>query len=258
MLSVRLDTSRFMKRPLVPVFLAGLVLSLAGCATYLPPPPGAKADLQLFAPVGIQEGFAAKPTNPFPASIAAVRVQSPSYSSHYLRNHGGQYGDGRYSIITTREVEEQAQFDHLAALPQVSGLVALNRMLLPPRLEGDREIREAAARLQADLVFLYTFDTAFFNTDAAKPLTVITLGLSPTRKISAVTTVSALLLDTRTGYVYAAFEVTERDTMLSTSWGSSDSADEARRKTERRAFGKLLDEVTTSWPKLLERQARKG
>ena len=160
-------------------------------------------------------------------------------------------------MITVREVEEQAQFDRIAALPQVSGLVTLNRMLLPARLEGDREVRVAAARLQADLVFLYTFDTAFFDTDAAKPLTVITLGLSPTRKITAVTTVSALLLDTRTGYVYSAYEVTEREATMSTSWGSRDTADEARRKTERRAFGKLVDELVASWPKLLQRHEKR-
>jgi hypothetical protein len=243
-------------KPTLPLpILAALALSLAGCATYIP--PGAKADLQAFAPPSVQEGFAAKPTNPFPASIAAVRVQAPAYSNEYLRQNGGQYGTGRYSVITVREVEEQAQFDRIAALPQVSGLVTLNRMLLPARLEGDREVRVAAARLQADLVFLYTFDTAFFDTDAAKPLTVITLGLSPTRKITAVTTVSALLLDTRTGYVYSAYEVTEREATMSTSWGSRDTADEARRKTERRAFGKLVDELVASWPKLLQRHEKR-
>ena len=107
-------------------------------------------------------------------------------------------------------------------------------------------------------MFLYTFDTAFYDHDAAKPLSVITLGLSPTRKITAVTTVSALLLDTRTGYLYSAYEATEREAMLATSWGSKDTADEARQKTERRAFGKLVDEVVTSWPRLLQRHAKKG
>ncbi len=99
--------------------------------------------------------------------------------------------------------------------------MALNRMLLPARLESDREIREAASRLQANLVFIYSFDTAFFDTDAARPLTVITLGLSPTRKITAITTVSALLMETRTGYIYSAYEVTEREAILSTSRGAA-------------------------------------
>lgn len=242
-----------MKRLLSVVLLSAVVLSLAGCATYIP--PGPKADLQLFAPANIQEGFAAKPTSPFPASIAMVRVQAPTYNNHFLKHSGGKHGTGRYSVIATREVEEQAQFDRVAAMPQVAGLVALNRMLLPEQLQGDRELREAAARLQADLVFLYTFDTAFFDKDAAKPLSVITLGLSPTRKITAITTVSALLLDTRTGYVYSAYEVTEKEAMTSTSWGSSDSADEARRRTERRGFGKLVEEFASSWPKLVQRHA---
>jgi len=131
-------------------------------------------------------------------------------------------------------------------------------MLLPARLDSDREIREAASRLQADLVFLYTFDTAFFDTDAAKPLSVITLGLSPTRKITAVTTVSGLLIDTRTGYIYSAYEVTEKAGSLATSWGTRDTADEVRRKTEKEAFKKLVDEFETSWPRILARSEKKG
>lgn len=233
-----------------------LLASLVGCASYIP--PGAKADLQAFAPASIQEGFAAKPTAPFPASIAFVRVQAPSYTNYRLQQTGGAYGTGRYSVVTTREVEEEAQIDRVAKLPQIAGLTGLNRMLLPEKLEGDREIREAAARLQADLVFIYTFDTVFFETDLARPLTVITLGLSPTAKVFVTTTVSALLLDTRTGYVYSTYETTKKANTLSTSWGSRDAADEARRNNERAAFSQMVDEFTNTWPKVLERYGRKG
>jgi hypothetical protein len=245
-----------MKKSIPSAILATLALALAGCSTYIP--PGAKADLQSFAPQSIQEGFAAKPSNPFPASIAAVRIQGSGYNNYHLRRHGGQYGAGRYTVIMTREVEDQTQFDRVATLPQVAGLVALNRMLLPEKLENDRQIREAASRLQTDLVFVYTFDTAFFDTDKATPLTVITLGLSPTKKITATTTVSALLMDTRTGYIYAAYEVTERAETIASAWSSSDSADEVRRKTEKKVFVKLIDEWVTSWPKLLDRSTKKS
>lgn len=244
-------------KAIIPALLsAAVLLCINGCASYIP--PGAKADLQAFAPPSIRDGFAAKPTAPFPAGIVAVRVQAPAYNNHYLQLNGGRYGDGRYTVIMTREVEEQAQFDRVTSLPKVSGVIGLNRMLLPARLDGDREIREAASRLQADLVFLYTFDTAFFEHDAARPLTVITLGLSPTRKIKAVTTASALLLDTRTGYIYSAYEVTERAETLATSWGSRDTADQARQGNERNAFVKLIDEVVTSWPSMLERHVGKA
>ena len=238
------------------LILAAVALLMSGCATYIP--PGGKADLQVFAPPDIQAGFAAKPTNPFPASIAVVRVQAPAYSNYYLQQRGGSYGSGRYSVILAKEADEDSQLERVHKLQQVAGLVTINRMLLPERLEGDREIRGAASRLQADLVFLYTFDTSFFDTDVAKPLSVITLGLSPTRKISAVTTCSALLIDTRSGYIYSAYEVTERAETVSTSWGSRDSADEVRRKNEQDAFKKLIDEFATTWTKVLERHRRKG
>lgn len=237
------------------VILATLLLA-SGCATYIP--PGAKADLQAFAPPDIQAGFEIKPSNPFPASIAVVRVQSPSYSNHYLSQRGGSYGTGRYSVVLTKELNDDSYLERVSKLDEVSGLVTINRMLLPERLEGDHEIRAAASRLQADLVFLYTFDTSFFDTDVSKPLTVITLGLSPTRKISASTTCSALLLDTRTGYIYSAYEVTERAQTYSTSWGSRDSADEARRENEQKAFEKLIDEFVNTWPKVLERHKQKA
>ena len=236
--------------------LAAIALVMSGCATYIP--PGAKADLQVFAPTDIQAGFAAKPTSPFPAGIAVVRVQGPTYTNYNLQQRGGNYGSGRYSVILAKEAGEDLQLERLGKLPQVAGVVAINRILLPERLESDREIRSAASRLQADLTFLYTFDTAFFDTDISKPLTVITLGLSPTRKISAATTCSALLIDTRTGHVYSAYEVTERGETLSTSWGSRDSADETRRRNEQEAFKKLIDEFVATWATLLARYKKAG
>ena len=236
--------------------ILGTAIVISGCATYIP--PGAKADLQAFAPPDIQAGFAAKPTNPFPASIAVVRVQASTYTNYYLRQNGGSYGSGRYSVILAKEENEDSQLERVTKLQQVAGLVSINRLLLPQRLDGDREIRGAAARLQADLVFLYTFDTSFLDTDMAKPLSVITLGLSPTRRISAVTTCSALLMDTRTGYIYSAYEATERKQTLSTSWGSRDTADQTPRDIEQAAFKKLIDDLAASWPKFLERYAQKG
>jgi hypothetical protein len=238
------------------LMFGSIAILMSGCATYIP--PGAKADLQAFAPPDIQAGFAAKPTNPFPASVAVVRVQAPTYSNYYLQQRGGNYGSGRYSVILAKEVGEDSQLERVTKLDQVAGLVTINRMLLPERLDGDKEIREAASRLQADLVFLYAFDTSFHDTDMATPLSVITLGLSPTRRISAVTTCSALLMDTRTGYIYSAHEVTERKETLSTSWGSRDTADEARRNSEQEAFKKLIDDLAASWPRVLERHAKKG
>ncbi len=232
--------------------LLASLLILSGCAHYVP--PGPKADLALFtsAPDDIAANFALKPAAPFPAAIAFVRAQGPHYTNLHLSAAGGVAGHqtGRYTLVTVREVGEETQLERVAALPQVAGITGVNRLLLPEKLDTERDLRAAAARLQADLLLLYTFDTAFIDQDAAKPLTVITLGLSPTRSITAVTTVSALLIDTRTGYIHATFETTEKNRVLGTSWGSADSADAARRETEKAAFAKLVDEFIAAWPKI--------
>jgi hypothetical protein len=94
--------------------------------------------------------------------------------------------------------------------------------------------------------------------DQLKPLSVVTLGLSPTKKVSVITTASGLLVDTRTGYVYAAYEATEKAGTLATSWGSEDAADKARQKTEQQAFAKLVDEFISTWPDVLKRHQPKA
>jgi hypothetical protein len=232
----------------------GFVALFAGCATYVP--PGAKADLQMFAPYDIRQGFEVPATNPFPASIAVVRVQESGYRNRYLARSGVVHGTGKYSVVLTREAGEDQQVERVSHLDQVAGVVSLNRMLLPDRLDGDRAIRTAASRLQADLVLLYTFDTSFYDMNSSKLLSTITLGAAPTRKIYATTTCSALLLDTRTGYIYSAYEVTERGDARASWWRSEDSADEMRRKNEQEAFRKLADEMVSTWPTVLRRHAR--
>lgn len=231
-----------------------LLISLTGCATYHP--PGDKADLTALAPPDIQAAFKTQPTHPFPAAIAMVRVQGSNYSSHSIRQRGGSYGSGRFTAILVREVEEQKQLDRVLALPQISGIVSLNRLALPENLLSMNDLRLAAASMQADLTFVYTFDTAFFEKDHASPLTVISLGLFPTRHVRATTTATAMLVDTRTGYIYAVYEATRNDTQFTNAWDSGDRADEARLRSEREAFEKLMDEFINSWPTLLTKAAQ--
>ena len=246
-----------MNQTITRLWLAAAVLVLAGCASsYVV--PGPRADLKAFGSASIQESFAAQPSNPFPATLAFVRVQAPTYKSARLPETLAGAAGGRYRVITTRESEDDSQVDRLGRLPQVTGVTTLSRMLLPPDVNGDKDLREAAARLHADLVLVYTFDTAIFDTDTSRPLTVVTLGLAATRKLAISTTASALLLDTRTGYVYSTYEATKRSDTLASSWGTADSADQVRRDNEREAFGLLLGQVEKTWPKLVEQSAHKS
>ena len=238
-------------------FAAGLAgVLLTGCTTYIP--PGPKADLASFAPASIQEGFDRKPTSPFPASIVAVRLQGPDYTNLNLSRNGGEKPGDRFSVILTREVEDGADMQRLTSLPRIAGLGTLNRMLLPAQIRSEDDVRAAVSKIQGDLTLVYTFDTAFYDHDISKPLSVITLGLSPTRNIRDVTTASALLVDTRTGFIYSTYEVTEKRSTVATSWGSADSADEVRRTTEKAAFRKLIDEFIEKWPLILAKYDKKG
>ena len=237
------------------IFSFAAAVLLSGCASYIT--PSGRADISAISSSTMRESLAAKPTAVFPASIVAVRVQSPGYRNYFTEREGGVYGQGRYSVITVKEVEEQADLDRISKLPQVGGLVSISTLLLPQKLESDREIREAAARLKADMVLLYTFDTSFHENDRSVALKVVSLGLSPTRKVSVIVAASALLMDTRTGFIYAALEATEKRQLTSNVWETRETADRARQEAEKAAFKSLAGEFEKNWPLIVER-AKKG
>lgn len=236
------------------IALASLAL-WSGCASYIP--PSGRANLTAISSSTMQESFAARPAAGFPVSIAAVRVQAPHYRNYNTEREGGVYGEGRYSVITVKEVEDEVDLERLTKLPEVGGFITLSRLLLPPTLQSDRELREAAARLKADMLFLYTFDTSFHNNDESVALNVVTLGLSPTRKVFVRVAASALIIDTRTGFIYAALEANEKREVRTNAWESSETADRARRDAEQAAFKALVSELEKSWPRVVER-AKKG
>ncbi|HWN93885.1 MAG TPA: hypothetical protein VNT99_02530, partial [Methylomirabilota bacterium] len=156
-----------------------------------------------------------------------------------------------------KEVEDEADLNRVAKLPQVNGIIGLSRLLLPVKLQSDKDLREAAARLKADMVLMYTFDTSFHDNDESVALNIITLGLSPTRKVLVRVVASALLIDTRTGFIYAAFEANEKRDMRTNAWESRETADRGRRDAEQEAFKKLVAEFEKSWPQVIER-AKQG
>src|SRR3954470_11734721 len=67
------------------------------------------------------------------------------------------------------------------------------------------------------MLLIYTFDTAFHDHDLAAPLSVVTLGLSPTQATHVVTTASAVLMDTRNGFIYGVAEASEKRNGLATA-----------------------------------------
>jgi hypothetical protein len=236
-----------------------LILSVGCAARYVPPGRGADLRSIGLAPevasqtdAAIRRTLDRKPLTKFPTSLALVRIQAPEYYSPTACG----WGHGRYSIVTTRDVETDAQFARLESMPEVRGLARLNRLLFASSsLESDVQLRAAAAGLQADMLLVYTLDTTFYTEDAAVPLTVITLGLSPNRLAHAITTASGAFVGTHNGYVYGLAEVTARNDRLASAWTDSEAIDAARRKTESESFEKLVTELQKTWADIIRQYA---
>lgn len=232
-------------RLLLPALFAGL---LAGCASYVT--PGAPADLRTFSEPSLKKAYSARPAARFPASLAIVRVQGSGY-----RNYSTDaVGTGRYSVVTNRDIETEADGERLARLPGVAGVVRLNRLLLPAELGSDLDLREAAAKLHADIILLYTLGTEFRDRDVLPPLTVVTLGLAPTRTFHVTATAAALVMDVRTGYLYGALEESGDKSGLTVSLTSGGTLEEARKQAERQALDKLLASFEPFWRRVANRR----
>jgi len=193
-----------------------------------------------------------KPTAKFPANMVVVRVQESGYTSCTTKG----YGRGNYSVVIVRDIEKDEDFDRMNKLAGMAQVSPLSRLLLPSYLQSDRELRKAASRLQADMILIYTLDTDFYDSDTSTPLSIITLGLAPTIQVRVITTISAVVMDTRTGYIYGIVEETAREEQAAAAFTTQNAFDQLRQKTERRAFELFLDEFEVLWRNILNQYSK--
>lgn len=237
------------------VAAAGVLGALGGCAGASYTTPGAPAD---FAALGITrqeqtnmtdraiaERMDRKPAASFPAAIAVARVQASDYSS-YSYNDGA--ATGRAVVMTRRELPaEEAGLSTLMTQRMVRAVAPMNRMVAPDRLSTERDLRAAAAGLQCDMLLLYTFDTKFLASDNVPLVGLISLGLLPDRASRVRSTCSAILVDTRTGFVYALAEGTAQRSQVASAWSRSEAAEAARLAAENDALTQTIDQMVTAW-----------
>ncbi|MFW6354330.1 MAG: hypothetical protein ACOC3I_08100 [Verrucomicrobiota bacterium] len=244
---------RLLSRPalLAAMVSSGLVL-FSGCSTYLTPGGGSAPWIGAQTDEELRAAYDRRPAAQFPAHVVAVRIQQPGYSN---ARHTA-VGEGRFSVMTTREVESA---EDLAALGSVTGVAqwgALNRLVLPRHLESLDDLRQGAAQLQADVLLVYTLDTSFVVKGAPSgPLQFITLGFIPDKNTYVTTTASAALLDVRTGYFYGLAEATAREDGASSMWKQGELLDRLRVETEGRAFHDLVSEITVLWEGVVAKHA---
>jgi hypothetical protein len=226
-------------------------LFFTSCASYVT--PTRQADMNLFTDPTVKQEFVAKPTIRFPANIAVIRIQTADERPSWARETNET---NAYKVITKREIETQKDLDALAKLPGVEGVVTLNRLLLPPKLSSDLDLRKAAAKLHADALLIYTFETETKNDTVFPLLAVATLGLAPNWQYSANSTVSAVLMDTKTGFIYGAIEENESHSGITSGWLNRATVEKNRKVVERTAFEKLMVSFAQSWNRIYGKYGR--
>jgi hypothetical protein len=89
-----------------------------------------------------------------------------------------------------------------------------------------------------------------YTTDQALPLSIATIGLAPDNSTRVVTTASAILVDSHSGFVYGSVEATAHEDGLTTSWTTTPALDNARDNSEKAAFKDLAAQVESLWTKV--------
>jgi len=231
----------------IAIAIVGMTASTGGCSSYKYRTPGGPAEMALFVDRDIRAEFERAPAATAPAYLALVRVQQSGYRAYEQTS----FGSGRFSIVTVRDSAEEASMRRVQGMPQLAQAAWLNRLLLPEQLNSEKDLRVAAASLRADMLLIYTYDTRFHTGDAAAPITVLTLGFSPHQQVTVNTTVSAVLMDVRTGYVYGVCEGNSAQQKLASAWTSEDQVDRSRRATEGEAFDGMIVQFEKLWPEVV-------
>lgn len=238
---------------------AGLLLP--GCAGTAYVTEYAAADLQPFIDSGgtgltgsgdpavaldpIAAAYAVQPAARFPAAIAIARVQGTGY-------RGQLTGTSSFVVATERSGEDEVDLERFESLEGLRGFSPINGLLLADAAATPMDLRTAAARLHADMLLLYTFSTSSTERDVMPPLSLVTLGLAPTKTQDVTMTASAVLIDVRTGFVYATMEAVEDRGALSNSWNTSEARDRSSTKLEARSLNALLEHFEVVWPRIVK------
>ncbi|MCC6139403.1 MAG: hypothetical protein IT389_02165 [Nitrospira sp.] len=233
----------------------GLAIFCSGCAaSYVT--PGGPVRLADINRADIAEVASRKPSPNFPARVAIVRVQAPQYKSY----KSDSWGTGRFSVVTTQELLTEEQIQGMEKWPSVAGVAPINRLLLSPNLDSLDDLRVSAAKVQADVLLVYTIDTSFrVQGRVYAPLSILSLGAMPDRDAhitATASTASALFTDVRTGFVYGLSEATAKTAGLTNVWGSSDTVDLKRVEAEQEAFKLLVPQLEKTWVGIAKQYAK--
>lgn len=233
------------------IFLAIIMAIITSCTNYVT--PGSAVKISELADEDISKLLSNKPASEFPVNIAVARIQHPQYTSYnYQRNQYSQ-SQGNFSLILTRDAEEDQAFQKLSDLNGVKQASPFNRLLLPYNYKSIKDLRLAAAKMKAQMLMVYTFDTEFtIDTKNYGPQNAFSLGYLKNKDVKVTTTASVALFDVQTEYLYGLAEATSDEHKKSNAWKKGDEVDNLRIATEKKAFDKLMGEIEKLWDGVMQ------
>jgi len=141
------------------LFLVIVMAVVSSCGRYVT--PGGAVKISELADEDISKLLSNKPASEFPVSIAVARIQHPQYTNDTYQRNLYSEQQGNFSLILTRNAEEDEAFQKLSQLNGVKQASPFNRLLLPYSYKSIKDLRLAAAKMKAQMLLVYTFDTEF-------------------------------------------------------------------------------------------------
>ncbi len=229
------------------LILSSILFLISSCATkYVT--PGGDVKISALADEDISKVLSNKPSAEFPVTIAVARIQAPKYTNNRYSYRNSEPANGNFSMILTREQDEEKQIQEIAKLKGIKQISPFNRLLLPYNYNSIKDLRLAAAKMKAQMLLVYTFDTEF-TVDAKNygPQNVFALGYLKNKDVKVRTTSSVALFDVQTEYLYGLAEATEEVEKKSNIWKENQEVDNLRIESEKKSFEKLTKEIEKMW-----------
>ncbi|TAJ19109.1 MAG: hypothetical protein EPO68_06830 [Planctomycetota bacterium] len=198
----------------------------------------------------VAAAYARAPQAQLPARVAVARLESRETEPSWRRETSPRTTSAKLVLANKADAVTSAAYQRLAALPEVADLTPLNTLVAAQTIESQEQLRAAAAAVQADLVYAYTFDSYAKTRTNLPGLYVLSLGLLgflPLVSIEVETTASGALIDVRSGYVYGVADATETIKSSTDGWSLDEDIPRTREKAETAAFEKLNAAFEQRW-----------
>lgn len=225
------------------IFVVLCVTALSGCASsYVT--PNKSVDLAQVSDIDIQQAYQGKPTANFPARIVYVRLEKAEEN---------YYGSGSYNVVKTWGFESEEDEARLSRLVGVAGIAPLSEMLIPSELSGLKDLRMIAAKMHADMLLVYSVDSASrVEKKEFGLLEVITLGFRDNKEVDVKASASATFYDVKTEYLYGLAQASSRKAGQTDIWNREKVVAGLRKAAEKEALHNLVPQIEATWEKIRE------